>query len=203
MLVAATPLTALEKAFFREYSIDFNGEKAAIRAGYDKRNAREVSKLLLDREDSQRILTAIMNDRKSNYDLTVSKIVEDLYHMCFTDPLELYEADGSPKPLDEISTSARATILQVSSTVKRYDGERYVHATYTRVDKLKAMEHLGKFLGMWMDGKKDEKSSNPKDLDDKGLDELIQRLIAEEGIGKTINGETAQDEATEDYVTIP
>ena len=119
-----------QERFCQEYVVDYNGTQAAIRAGYKKNSARKQASRLLTNED---ILTRVHELQKDQLDrLAISQdyVVLQL--------LETYKCCREPSP------------------VMRYDpstGEMEETGIYQFDSKgaLRALELLGKHLGMFSD----------------------------------------------------
>lgn len=62
-LSAFDQLTDMEGLFVREYTIDWNGTRAAIRAGYSERSAAQIASRLLTSDKVQAALRELMADR--------------------------------------------------------------------------------------------------------------------------------------------
>ena len=119
-----------QERFCQEYVVDYNGTQAAIRAGYKENSARKQASRLLTNED---ILTRVHELQKDQLDrLAISQdyVVLQL--------LETYKCCREPSP------------------VMRYDpstGEMEETGIYQFDSKgvLRALELLGKHLGMFSD----------------------------------------------------
>ena len=59
-------MTDKQELFIREYLIDFNSTKAAIRAGYSARTAYSIGNELLKKPEISQGINQAMNERKSN-----------------------------------------------------------------------------------------------------------------------------------------
>lgn len=59
-------MTDKQQLFVREYLIDFNATRAAIKAGYSKRTAYSIGQRLLKNVEIKQALDMAMNERKDN-----------------------------------------------------------------------------------------------------------------------------------------
>ena len=57
-------MTDKQELFIREYLIDFNSTKAAIRAGYSARTAYSIGNELLKKPEISQAINQAMNERK-------------------------------------------------------------------------------------------------------------------------------------------
>lgn len=124
-------LTQKQAAFVREYVLDYNGTKAAERAGYSKKTAAvQASKLL----KSEKIIKAVKENQKALIEtkcLTEEKVIAHLE--------EVLDRCMSATP-----------VLQWD-----YDEHEYRKTGEYQFDSkgaLKAIEMLGKHLGMFEKG---------------------------------------------------
>ena len=146
----ANGLTPKQAAFVREYLIDKNGAQAAIRAGYSKKNASRIAIELLNKNHVSEQVNAGLIKQQERTEVTADRVLRELAAIAFADTRKLYREDGSiksPGELDDRTASALAGI----DTEER-DGEDGYRA-YTRKvkqwDKVKALELLGKHLGLY------------------------------------------------------
>ena len=98
----ARDLNEKQMAFAREYVHDFNATQAAIRAGYSKKTAGSLGFDLLKKAEIQQEISAIIEKAKQNTEVTVERVLAELSAIAFVDPAELFNDDGSLKPLSQI-----------------------------------------------------------------------------------------------------
>lgn len=67
-------LTYKKRAFIEEYLIDFNGNQAAIRAGYSKRTARSQAHRLLTNADIQAAIEKRINELSMSADEVIIRL---------------------------------------------------------------------------------------------------------------------------------
>lgn len=135
----------MRAAFCREYvANDFNGEKAAIRAGYSKRSAKvTASRLLTDANVKQRIAEYV-SAQESNHRITQERIVELYEHMATVDASDLYDEAGEAIPLKKLPKHVRMAVKEVK---RNKDGS----IDYILWPKDKALEALAKYRKMFVD----------------------------------------------------
>lgn len=92
-----------------------------------------------------------MAARASKLDITGERILEELAKLAFLDTTELYDSDGNPKPLNEVSPDARAAIegIDIEELYQHFGGGNSKSIgkikRYKIAGKLKALELLGKY----------------------------------------------------------
>ncbi len=143
-------LTPKQAAFVKEYLIDKNATQAAIRAGYSARTAQWQGPQQLAKPHVVEQINKELMLQHERTEITADRVLRELAAIAFADTRKLYREDGSiksPGELDDRTASALAGI----DTEER-DGEDGCRA-YTRKvkqwDKVKALELLGKHLGLY------------------------------------------------------
>ena len=76
-------MTARQERFVREYTVDLCASKAARRAGYSAKSAREIGCRLLKREDIQRKVALAMELEKEDCALRREQVLEELKGVAF------------------------------------------------------------------------------------------------------------------------
>ena len=143
-------LTPKQAAFVKEYLIDKNATQAAIRAGYSAKTADRIGPELLGKTCVEAAVNRNLIKQQERTEVTADRVLRELANIAFADTRKIYREDGSiksPGELDDRTASALAGI----DTEER-DGEDGYRA-YTRKvkqwDKVKALELLGKHLGLY------------------------------------------------------
>lgn len=143
-------LTAKQQCFVNEYLIDLNATQAAIRAGYSPKTATEQASRLLSNVNIRACVDKAMAERSKRTGVTAERVVLELACLGFVNAKDLVNmTDGSV--LDSTSRDDTAAIASVK--VKTTPGE-YGNSVEREVklsDKTKALELLGKHLGMFTD----------------------------------------------------
>jgi len=78
-------LTDKQAAFCREYMLDKNATKAAIRAGYNERNAHGTGFKLLSHPAVKKELERLVNEDIADYKITHQMITNELAKIAFSD----------------------------------------------------------------------------------------------------------------------
>lgn len=127
-------------------------------AGYKaKGHAAEVNaSRLLKNAEVQAAIEARRQQAAKAIGVTSERVVLELARLAFSDKRKLFRADGSIKPPDEWDDDTAATIAGIETDeLNEGSGEKRVRIGDRRKvkqwDKVKALELLGKHLGMFVD----------------------------------------------------
>ena len=145
-------LSDRDRRFADEYMIDFDAKNAAIRAGYSPKTAKDAS-MWIDPEHPKKPAVREEIERRMarasrRTGITADRILEELARIAFADITDVVDSDG--KMLDEIERVDSAAIMSVR--VKR--GDDYTEREVRMYDKTRALELLGKRLGMFRENVK-------------------------------------------------
>ncbi|MED0681077.1 terminase small subunit [Aneurinibacillus thermoaerophilus] len=160
-------LNAKQRRFVEEYLIDLNATQAAIRAGYSVKRASEIGYQLLQKTTVSEAIAVEMARRSKRTEITQDMIVQQLAKIAFADLKEYVEWNEEGiqlKPSDGVD----GTVLQSISEVNLPKG-----GTKTEIkmnDKLKALELLGRHLGMFKDNVNVNATVGVQIIDDIGSD---------------------------------
>lgn len=181
-------MTARQLMFCEEYLTDLNATQAAIRAGYSEKTAEQTASRLLTNVKVQEYIEKRKKDRIKRIEITQDAVLQEIAIVAFavaTDYAKvvereatvevdgkivpLFDADGNPvkyrtvEPVltEELTENQKKALAVIK---KGRDGfEIKPH------DKMKALEMLGRHLGLW--DKKPEADDDEKD-DDGFIDAL-------------------------------
>lgn len=147
-------LNAKRKRFAEEYVVDLNATQAAIRAGYSTKTARSIGQRLLTDLDVQTEIQRLMAARSGRTEITSDQVLREIARIAFVNPKAFFNDDGTLKEIKDIPDDAVAG-LSALDIAEEYEGsgdDRHF-VGYTKkiryADKLKALELLGKHLGMF------------------------------------------------------
>lgn len=143
-------MTEKQKKFCDEYMIDLNATQAAIRAGYSEKNASRIASELLDKTQVAKHISKRIAEQERRTGINADRVVKELAKIGFLNVDDLIDPeDGSIK-----STADRDDLACIESIkVKTSDTDKgsSVEREVKMASKLKALELLGKHLGMWND----------------------------------------------------
>ena len=145
----ARKLTDKQQQFVDEYLIDLNATQAAIRAGYSVKTANEQGSQLLAKLSIQQEIAEKMAERSRRTGVNQDRVVLELAKIAFVKLTDIIDEKGKIK---DTATEDDLACLEgykykYSDTDSGYSVEREVKLS----SKMKALELLGKHLGMWND----------------------------------------------------
>ena len=136
--------------------MDLNATQAAIRAGYSERTAAAQGVRLLRNVKVRDAVAAAQGKRESRTEVTQDMVIRELARIAFSDVRKLYREDGSMKSPSELDDDTAATLAGIE-TLEEFEGaggDRCLVGHTKKVrswDKGRALELLGKHLGMFVD----------------------------------------------------
>jgi len=143
-------LTEKQKRFVEEYLIDLNATQACIRAGYSSKNASKIGSELLQKTRVSRHLRTELAKRSKRTGINQDRVIKELARIALVNPTNIINSkDGS---INKNASEDDLACIQ-SIKVKKMSNETgdMVEREVKLADKLKALELLGKHLGMFND----------------------------------------------------
>jgi phage terminase small subunit len=149
-------MNSKQKAFASEYVIDYNATQAAIRAGYSERSAYSQAHELLKKPEIQATIRELEADSSMRTAITKDMVIKELARVAFVDPRRLFEENGTAKDITMLDDDTAAALASVETFEEfGYNNGEREFTGYTKkfkwADKLRALEMLGKHLGMFTD----------------------------------------------------
>lgn len=142
-------LTEKQQRFVNEYLIDLNATQATIRAGYSTKTADVQGSRMLGNVKVQQAISEAMAERSKRTGVNQDRVVLELAKIAFVKMTDIVDHQG------RIKSSATEDDLACIESMKY---KRSESGTGSSVEmevkispKLKALELLGKHLGMWND----------------------------------------------------
>lgn len=132
--------------FVREYLVDLNAKQAAIRAGYSPKTADRIGPRLLKDADVGGAVEAALAERRERLHISAERVLEELARIAFADPRDVAEWGPDGLRLRDSADLSGADAASVSEVISTRSGTRL-----RRHDKVKALELLGRHLGMFTD----------------------------------------------------
>ena len=146
-------LTAKQQRFCDEYLIDLNATQAAIRAGYkaSKKSTFEVlGYQLLQKPSVREEIERKMAERSKRTGTSQDRVIQELARIAFLNPQKLINPDDAsvrPDATEDDLACIQSVKVKTMNGDKGYSEEREIRLN----DKMKALELLGKHLGMFKD----------------------------------------------------
>lgn len=164
-------MTARQQRFCDEYLIDLNATQAAIRAGYAEKRASEQAYQLLQKTTVQEYIQKRKADRVQRTEITQDMVLRELANIAFSnaadyaavvekevmvegdngEAIPVRDRDGKPvtyRTVEPVLTSDLTEDQKRALSVIKKGRDGFEVKPY---DKVKALELLGKHLGMWTD----------------------------------------------------
>lgn len=168
MVVAESKLTAKQQRFCDEYLIDLNATQAAIRAGYSEKTAQMQSSRLLSNVMVQHYLQKRKQERVERTEITQDMVLYELANIAFSNAADyaavvekdaMTEVEGNMIPvLDAEGKPVKYRTVEPVLTKDLTEQQKRALAVIKKGrdgfeikphDKVRALELLGKHLGMW------------------------------------------------------
>lgn len=157
-------MTEKQKRFVEEYLIDLNATQAAIRAGYSPKTANEQGAQNLVKLSIP--IAQAMAERSRRTGISQDRVIHELARIAFVNASDVID----PEDASVLASAARDDLACIQAVkVKQSSGEKgdMTEREVKLADKLKALELLGKHLGMF-----DQKGTAPA-----GSGEELSRLM--------------------------
>lgn len=161
-------MTAKQQRFCDEYLIDLNATQAAIRAGYSEKTANEQGARLLAKVSVQEYIQERKQERVARTEITQDMVLKELAIIAFSNAADyasviekqamvdvdgvtvpLNDADGNPvmyRTVEPVLTADLTEEQKKALSVIKRGKDGFEVKPY---DKVRALELLGKHLGMW------------------------------------------------------
>lgn len=143
-------LTPKQERFCQEYLVDYDGSKAAIRAGFSKKTARVQAAQMLTLPDVQAYLSSKKTAIADKLSISQERTMQEIGRIAFQDVRKFYNEDGSLIPIHELDDDAAAVLAGMDVEEIYAEGEKIgVVKKIKRYDKVKALEMLAKHYNIF------------------------------------------------------
>ena len=141
-------MTDKQTAFVNEYLIDLNATQAAIRAGYSPNSAVVIGSENKEKPEIKNAIDKAIAERSRRTGITQDRVLQEIAKVAFLNLADLINLDdGSIKA--DAKRDDTACIASFKNKIIS-SGKSDIKETEVRLyDKLKALELLGKHLGMF------------------------------------------------------
>jgi phage terminase small subunit len=171
-------LTERQQKFIEQFLLCGNAAEAARAAGYSKKTANREGSRLLSNVDIQAALKSGYARRRSEFEISEKRILQELAGIAFFNIRDLFENDPDGnlriKKLDDIPVEVTAALESVSI-------DKSGIVKFKASPKVSAAQALGQFIGM-SDGRPPDSSANRKAALDR-LRNYLQRRVGNSGNG--------------------
>lgn len=138
-----------QERFCREYLIDLNATKAAIRAGYSVDSARQIGSENLSKPSVREFIEKLKAKQDERIEIRADDVLREILALATVDVTRAFDDEGNLRPLSEIPEDVRKAIAGVDIEAL-YSGRgdtREQIGTLRKLkfwDKNKALEMLAK-----------------------------------------------------------
>lgn len=161
-------ITEKQKKFVEEYLIDLNATQAAIRAGYSVKNAGKIGHELLEKTRISNEITKKIAERSRRTGINADRVLIELAKIAFVNADDVIELkDATLK-----ENASRDDLAAIQSIKVKTFGEDGVEREIKLADKIKALDMLGRHLGMW----NDKLQVSGMEEEQKKLADILQQL---------------------------
>ncbi|GKH33491.1 terminase small subunit [Muricomes sp. OA1] len=162
-------MTKKQKLFVEEYLIDLNATQAAIRAGYSPDTAKEIGCENLTKPNIRACIDREMAERSKRTGVNADRVVQELAKIAFVNAVDVIDPKTATVKEDALSEDTAA----IQSVKVKTFGDDGLEREIKMADKLKALELLGKHMGMFKDK---VELSGVLDSEKTKLDDLLQQM---------------------------
>lgn len=138
-----------KELFCYYYVEDGNATKAANRAGYSKKSARQHGQVLLTKHDIIEKINEIKRSIITRHKITIDDVIQQLAYIGFSNLNDiLYVEDGFLRLKEDcdIDSLEQVKLLNTKKVFKSGFSEKYL-LSLKREDRIKALSELARILG--------------------------------------------------------
>ena len=144
-------LNAKQQRFVEEYLIDLNATQAAIRAGYKKSEYTDTNaNKLLENTRIREAIDKAMAERSKRTGINQDRVIQELARIAFVNPQNVINPEDA-SVREDASEDDLACIQSVKVKTSFSDKGDMTEREVKLNDKMKALELLGRHLGMFKD----------------------------------------------------
>ena len=159
-------MTDKQKRFCEEYLVDLNATQAAIRAGYKPDNAGSIGSENLQKPEIRARVDQMLADRSVRTGVNADRVIRELAKVAFVKATDVINVDEATVK-NSASEDDKACIQSVKVKVVNGDFSS-IEREIKLCDKVRALELLGKHLGIFEDNINVDVNGAVKIIDDIG-----------------------------------
>jgi phage terminase small subunit len=158
-------LTAKQERFCQEYVVDSNATQAAIRVGFSKKTANVQAARLLTNVNIRNRIKELQQELQMKTSVTAERVINELAKIAFADARSFFDSNGNLIPIEQLDEGAAGALssFEVSIEKSAIEEETFEQSSTKKIrlwDKVKALESLGKHLGIFEEHNK-QKANAP------------------------------------------
>jgi phage terminase small subunit len=143
-------LTNRQELFVQEYFVDLNAAQAAIRVGYNPKYAYNAAHKNMKNPLIQARIKELMDERCKRTVIDRDRVIRELARIAFANAADLIDMKTASINPGALRDDTAAIVFTKVRTIPTAEGE-ITEWEIRLADKLKALELLGKHLGMFSD----------------------------------------------------
>lgn len=173
-------MTSKQKRFCEEYLIDLNATQAAIRAGYSPESAYSIGSENMKKPEIRARIDKAIAEQSKRTGVNADRVIRELAKIGFVNPDDVFDTKTATIK-DDATRDDTAAIASVRvKTIPTQDGVG-VEREIKLADKTKALELLGKHLGIFTDK---VEYSGAIDTGSRELASILQQLKGNDDTGQ-------------------
>ena len=141
-------LTVKQEMFCKEFLVDLNGTKAAIRAGYSPKTAHVIANENLRKPYIQKMIQKLMDKRSTRVEITADRVLKELAAIGFSNIGDYLEFGPGRLALQESEKLTREQLSCISE-VSKLTSKQGTTVRFKLHGKESALELLGKHLDIF------------------------------------------------------
>jgi phage terminase small subunit len=145
------PLTPKQKLFVEEYLVDLNAAAAYLRAGYRGDKDGALAGRLIRKDQIRRAIDVAMAERSQRTQMEADEVLTSLTKIARFDIRSIFDHRGNLKPIHEWPEEAAVAAAGVEVVMRRRGSGTERVQKVRIIEKVRALELLGKHLGILKD----------------------------------------------------
>jgi len=163
-------LTKRQQRFVEEYLIDLNATQAAIRAEYSIKNADKIGPGLIGKSRVKEAIEKALAARSRRTGITQDRVLNELAKVAFLNATDVINMDEAAVRCDA-NRDDTAAIASIKVKTIPTEAGNIVEREIKTYDKIKALELIGKHIGLFSDSLRLSGEVSVKIVDDIGGEE--------------------------------
>jgi len=150
--MAKRKLTDKRERFCCEYLIDLNATQAAKRAKFSKKTAYSTGHDLLKIPEIQKRIAELQKKLSKDTGVTPEKVIREFAKVAFANIEDFIQVDNEIVDLSQLDRNTLAAVESIQTDTRHDSGDSEGYTDKVRFklhDKIKALENLGKHLGLY------------------------------------------------------